>query len=102
MAKLHVTELRGLGLAEDGSVLALPADFVTSQAVSFSGTHGESNAFNDATDMLYVVAGGPCSILLGTAPVATTGGCFLASSQAIFISVPPGAKYKISAVTDTL
>jgi hypothetical protein len=101
MANLHITELAGLGLAEDGSVLALPADFVTTQTVAIS-TVTSSNVFKSNTDMIYVVAGAACAIALGTAPVAAAGGCFLASGQAIFISVPPGAGYKISVVTDTL
>lgn len=99
MATLYVTEYAALQIMNG---VPVPAEHpVVEQAVSFSGTAGQSSAFNAKTRFVRIQADGICSVLFGTNPTATTASRRMASGQTEFVGVPPGQSYRASAITNT-
>lgn len=70
---------------------------LTYQAVTFTGTAGQSNAFDADTSIITVQADANCAIAVGPDPTATANGYPLTSGDTLDIEVSPGDK--ISAIT---
>lgn len=107
MANLHVAEFQGLGLGDQSTdTLSASADALNAtQVVALSGSSAASAAFQPTTRWLKLTAGAACSIAIGTAPIAATGGWFLNTGETVWVRVPAqnfGSTYKVAAITDTL
>ena len=104
MATLYVTEFTSLdresGLPGDVIQIALQPP-IAEQTVSISGSHAESSAFNAKTDFVRLHTDAICSIVFGTAPVATTAKCRLAANQTEYFGVTPGLSFMVSVITNT-
>lgn len=76
MASLYVTEYAASGIHIGTGVPVAYGAPITTQKVSFTGTAGTSNAFNNNTTLIRVAndATGPCSILVSAAGTAATTG----------------------------
>lgn len=106
MSTLYITEYAKQGGGHPLGIPVAEEPAITTQTVSFTATHGESSAFNANTSLVRIHTDGICSILFGTAPVATTSHPRLAANQTeYFAVVAPGASgataLKVSAVTNT-
>ncbi len=95
MSILYVTEYADA----KGTIPKEPA--ITTQAVSFTGTHGESSALNPSTALVRLQADGICSVIFGTAPTATTSHRRMTAGQTEWFTVSPNTALKVSAVTNT-
>lgn len=75
MAIMYITELSKMGgIVEPGLLVQVPhaEDIVTTQAVSFTGTAGDSAAFNAATKFIRVVVDTNANIKMSATAVADT------------------------------
>lgn len=72
---------------------------VANQAVTFTGTPGQSAAFRSDTKMVRIHPDGICSIKFGTNPTAATTDARMVAGQTEYFLISPG--YKISAITNT-
>lgn len=102
MGILYITEYAGLMDAGapggHGQVPAEPP--LATQTVSYT-THAESSAFNAKTRLVRLHTDSICSFVFGTAPSATTSDSRMAAGTTEYHGVPPGASYKVSAVSNT-
>lgn len=101
MGNLYITEYVRMGRDVDGKAIPVGEEPGTDQPVVVYTTHIESAAFSSKTVLVRVHTDAICSILFGTAPVATTGNKRLAANQTEYFSVIPGSGLKLSAVTNT-
>ena len=117
MANLHITELSGLSQSSiGGGIAAISGDAVTAvQVVAIGvlatsaafqigapgpGVNGNAGAATPPTRYIAITAGANCSIAIGAAPVAVTGGFYISSQQApLILAVTPGEK--IACIADT-
>lgn len=100
MSTMYISEYPDAGYASSGSSLGVePA--LADQAVSFTGTPGASAAFKNNTKLVRIHVDGIASILFGTAPTAATTNKRMAASTTEYFLVPPGAAFKVSAITNT-
>ena len=99
MSTLYVTEYEDLAFDGRGHVIQAGKEpAVTTQKVTFTGTHGESAAFNSRTNFIRIYADGAGYLAFGAAPVAvTTTGTPISASTAEYFGVIPGQK--VSAVS---
>jgi len=73
---------------------------VATQHVSYTGTHGESAAFNTNTNLIGITSDGIFSYRVTTAGTAATTNDFrVPAGTVLYLAVNPGDK--ISAVTNT-
>lgn len=99
MAKGYVSEHKN-AVSPIGSYGAqvLPQPGLADQIVSFTGTHGESVAFNAATYAIEICSDTACCFVIGTAPAAdNTKNMYLPANFPRIYAVRPGDK--ISFVT---
>lgn len=102
MSKMYITEYGALGVLPNQLVVAAGLEpKVTGQVVSFTGTHGESAAFNTNTRFVMIHVDGIASILFSAAGTAATANSDdrLAANETRFYAVSPGLK--VSAVTSS-
>lgn len=102
MAILYIAEY---SRAADNSLggfnqIADEASLQAEQTVTFTTTT-QSSAFNAATRFVRIHTDSICHILFGTNPTATTGKKRMAANTTEYFAVPPGASYKVAAVTGT-
>lgn len=100
MSTMYITEFADTGYNSSGSSLGTEP-MVTEQAISFTGTPGASAAFSGVTKLVRIHVDGIASIKFGTAPTAATTNRRMTSGQTEYFFVPPGAAYKVSAITNT-
>ena len=74
----------------------IPQEPGTDQAVTFTGTPGQSNAFAAGTKFLAITSDAGFHYLVGDNPTATTNNLRITAGQVIYVGV--GATQKISAV----
>lgn len=93
MSNLSITEYRSVGRDVNGSPLpAGLAPAVTIQNVTFTATAAASNAFNDETVFVRIVADADCRIVFGTAPTATSTDTLMVAGNAEYFGVKAGLK----------
>ena len=100
MAKLYITEFKGLGTDGFGNAVStgiLPP--VTTQTVDIGGTSTQSAAFNASTKVIRVHTDVICSFEVATNPTATANSARMAAGQTEYLSVIPGDK--IAVITNT-
>lgn len=99
MAKLYVTEYVQNGV-NNTYPTATPLEPGVDQVVTFTTTT-QSTAFAANTTLVRIHTDSICSISFGTNPTATTSTKRLVAGATEYFSVPPGAAYKVAAVTNT-
>lgn len=101
MANLRIAEFSGLASTDQGdSILAYSGDaYLTGQTVLI-GTVVSSAAFRPSTKYVKLTAEAACSIAIGAAPTAVTGGWYLASGETLVVRVPAGGGYVVSVIID--
>ena len=99
MAKGYISEhINAMSPIGTYAAPVLPQPGVTDQIVSFTGTHGESSAFQANTYAIEICADADCCFVIGSAPVAdNTKNMFLGAKTSRIYAVRPGDK--ISFVT---
>jgi hypothetical protein len=100
MATLFVTEFQHASAVGPGRTpmpIAMQPP-LAEQAVSFT-TSTASSAFNTLTQFVRLYASADCHIQFGTSPTATTSLMKLKADAVEYFAVPPGASYKVAAVT---
>jgi hypothetical protein len=103
MAKLYVAEYArssSAGPGDTGAPMAIEPP-LAEQVVTFTTTTACDNAFNAATRFVRIHTDSICHIAFGTAPSATTSLKRMAANTTEYFAVPPGASYKVAAVTGT-
>lgn len=101
MARLYVTEYEHMIELAGGRLPVGKEPAVASQAFTFTGTAAASAAFQSRTKFIRVHTDAICSIVFGTAPVATGDSMRLAAGQTEYFGIPGEASYKVSAITNT-
>lgn len=99
MATLYIAEYARMAQDSAGKVVPIPGDEVATQAVSYTGTAGQSAAFNNATRFIGITSEGIFSYAVGSNPTATTSKFRVPADTIIYLKVHPGDK--ISAITNT-
>ena len=88
MATLYITEYATTVLNVGGQQVQIPLEPpLTEQTVSIGGAATASNSFNPVTTFVRLHTDAICSVLFGTAPVATTASGRLNASQTEFRGV---------------
>lgn len=100
MSTLYITEYSAVGVI-NGHVVPTPIEPGADQTVTVSGTSAASTAFATSTQLVRLHCDGICSVLFGTAPTATTAKRRMIAGQTEYFFVPPGAAYKVAAITNT-
>lgn len=102
MASLHISEFNGLASADQSTdiVMASAEAHLADQVVALGATSVASATFQRETRYVRLVAGGPCSIALGVAPVAALNGWFLNTGQELWARVHGGGTWSVAAITD--
>lgn len=100
MAKLYVTEYANMGETLRGAPPIALEPELAEQVVTFTTTT-QSSAFNASTRFVRIHTDSICHIAFGASPTATTSKRRLAIDQTEYFAVPPGASYKVAAVTGT-
>lgn len=98
MANMYITEYGSIG-AMRSNIAQEPA--IAVQKVAFTGTPGQSAAFNAATILVRIHVDGIASIKFGTNPTAATTDPRLPADTTEYFAVPPSGSYKVSAITNT-
>jgi len=103
MTKLYVAEYSGLAsVATDGAVAVLQQPPTAEQVVDYTaGAAATANAFNDTTEFVELETDAICSVAFATTPVATVNNMRMAAGERRLVSVRPGSKLKVSAITNT-
>src|SRR5690348_4400661 len=99
MSTAYITEYIDLGNHAGQSAPIGMEPAAATQAVTFTGTHGESAALNGKTRFVRIHVDGIACIRFGTAPVAVTTDPRMAANQTEYFAVPQGQSFKISFVT---
>ncbi len=103
MSTMYITEFADVG--KMGGVVAVAAIPATAkQNITFTGTAGQSAAFQSNTRLVRVHVDGIASILFGTNPTATANvDARMTAGQTEYfdVSTVMSQGYKISAVTST-
>lgn len=101
MAKLYITEFRGLQRdGANGSQSALPIGHLPSlaaQTVTIGATSAQSSALNAATTFVRIHTDAACHILAGDNPTATTSNLRMPADSTEYFAVTAGQK--IAAIT---
>lgn len=102
MSKLYITEYAEIMLGLVGRVTQVPMEPpIAEQVVDYSGGVTASTALNANTQLVRIHTDAICSVLFGTAPVATTGKGRMVAGATEYRGVPRGASFKVSAITNT-
>lgn len=101
MAVLYITEYAGLMPSPVGGQGQIPMEPPLANQTVAIGTVLSSSAFNAGTRLIRIHADAICSVLIGTAPTATTSTGRMAANQTEYRGVPPTGTYKISVITNT-
>lgn len=102
MTKLYVSEYAGLAAVDaDGLDKIMPQPPTASQVVDYTAGVAASSAFLPSTRFVEIHNDSICSILFGTAPVATVNTMRLAANERVVVGVPAGQAFKVSAITNT-
>lgn len=101
MAVLFITEYAGLMPSPGGGLGQVPMEPPLAEQTVAIGVEAKSAAFNSKTRVVRLHTDAICSVLLGTAPTATTGSGRMAANQSEFRGVPLGQAFKVSAITNT-
>lgn len=101
MSTLYIREFSSMAKVKGSNAdLAAPQEpAVADQTVTVSGSHAESNAFNDDTRFIAITCDGIFSYQIAVSPVATTSMLRVPAGNIIYLGVKPGMK--ISAITNT-
>ena len=100
MTKLYVTEYPASTIMA-GMSGNIPIEPGTDQVIDYSGGAAASNAFKNNTQLVRIHNDSICSVAFGTAPTATTSNRRMAANTTEYFTVPLGASYKVSAITNT-
>jgi hypothetical protein len=102
MAKLYITEYQILAPIEGSTALIPKETPAAEQVVDFTAGATASAAFNKATTFVRIHTDSICSVLFGTAPVASaTANQRLTAGTTQWHGVPPNGSYKVSAIVNT-
>lgn len=107
MAKVYVTEYARATQDSRANIPSAEEPPLATQVLDTTAGVIASNFFNKETRMIRVHTDGICSVVVGTAPVATTSNSRMAANQTEYFGIPrpaPDASaslYKISAITNT-
>jgi len=103
MTKLYVAEYSGIASVQtDGAVAVLPQPPTAEQVVDYTaGAAATANPFADSTEFVELATDAICSVVFGSAPVATVNNMRMAAGERRLVSVRPGSKLKVSAITNT-
>ena len=101
MATLYVTEYEHIALAPDGTVPVGEETRVADQTVAIGGASVASAAFHVRTNFVRLHTDAICSVMFGTAPVATTAKSRMAANQTEYFGVPQSQSYKVAVITNT-
>lgn len=102
MATLYITEYSESRILIGGQMVQVPLEPpLAEQTVTISGTHAESAAFNAKTTFVRIETDLICSLLIGTAPVATTSSGRWVAGQTEFRGIRDGQGYMVSVIANT-
>lgn len=101
MAVLYITEYAGLMPSPPGGQGQVPMEPVLAEQTVAIGAEAKSALFNKQTRLIRIHVDAICSVLIGTAPTATTASGRLAANQTEYRGVPMTGTYKISVISNT-
>lgn len=96
MSQLAQSSARSLA---GGSFQAMFMNSGTFQTISFTGTSGQSSAFQAGTTLIRVVSDVACFIAFGSNPTASSSTLFLPAGIVEYFGVLPGTK--VAAIQST-
>lgn len=101
MPNLYITEFAQEGIDALGQVMPVAKQLpLASQKVVFS-TSAQSATLNANTTLVRLNTDGPCSVLFGTNPTATTSDMRMALDQTEYFAVQANSGLKIAAISNT-
>jgi hypothetical protein len=99
MATLYIREYPDFPVSQGSKLPAPPEPAVAKQTVSFTGTAGQSSAFNAKTKCIGITADSIFAYEVGSDPTAVTTDFRVLSGTILYLGVQPGQK--ISAIVNT-
>ena len=99
MSNLYISEYSDMPQQTGILIQAGHEPAVATQKVAFTGTAGQSAAFNAKTRFVRIHVDGIASVAFGSNPTATTSDARMVAGQTEFFGVNPGDK--VSAITNT-
>jgi hypothetical protein len=102
MATLYVTEFQGQGLDQNARSIAITAQPpVAEQTVAIGASSAQSNAFNNATNIVRLHTDAICSVEFGTNPTSAATKARMAANQTEYFFIPSAQSYKVAVITNT-
>lgn len=101
MAVVYITEYAQLMPSPVGGQAQLPMEPPLAEQTVAIGVEAKSAAFNAKTRLVRIHADAICSVLIGTAPTATTSSGRMAANQTEYRGVPMTGTYKVSVISNT-
>lgn len=98
MAKIWITEYRGVGRMADAVTPAPLLPELRVQTVTFTGSTPSADAFAKDCSLIRLYADAACHVAFGTAPTATTDSTPLAAGTEMFLAIAPNGTTKVAAV----
>lgn len=103
MTKLYISEYAKMAPGGSHPQMADETSWIADQVVDYSGGATASNALNKNTRLVRLHNDSICSVVSGTAPVATTANRRMAANMTEYFGIPEGGAglLKFSAITNT-
>lgn len=102
MATLYIREYLRQGRDTNGQFVSAGEEpALADQTVAISGASAPSAALNPLTSFMRVHTDAICSIVFGTAPVATIGNARMTAGTTEYFSVGKGSGMKIAVIANT-
>lgn len=101
MAVLYITEYAGMMPSPDGKQGQVPMEPPLAEQTVAIGAEAKSSAFSAKTRLIRMHCDATCSVLIGTAPTATTASGRMVQNQTEFRGVPVTGTYKVSVISNT-
>jgi len=96
---LFVTEYASLASDTfDFRIAAAMEPALANQAITISGTSGQSAAFNERTSFVMLHAQEATCVAWGTNPTAVTTAQRMGAGETRFVGVPMGQSYKVAGI----
>jgi hypothetical protein len=102
MAVLYITEFGAQGRDQQNfiaPVATMPA--LVQQTVAISASSAASAAFGAQTAMIRIESDTTCSVIVGTAPTATTTSMRVAADSPEYFAIPMGQSFKIAVISNS-
>lgn len=100
MSNLYISEYADVGHLP-GLIPAAAEPVIADQLVNFAGASVQSNAFQNATQVVRIHTDSICSIAFGKNPTATTSNKRFVAGQTEYFTVGGYSNFKVAVIANT-